>query len=283
MGMIVPAKGRIACRGSSETCHLSVARGSLIAMCGRYVLRTDASALAGQLGITQPSLFERVADREPDYNVAPTVPVVAAMERRPRGAEADAQAVRELREVRWGLIPSWAKDRSIGSKMFNARIESVTEKPSFRKAFQKRRCILPADGYYEWYRPQAPKAAKQPFFIHDASGDALAFAGLYELWRDPEVADKEDPAAWLWSATILTTASVGDLSRIHDRMPVVVPHGAYDEWLDPDFGSGEGETDALLRLLDSGRDLKLETYPVSTAVNSVKNNGPQLVDRVEAE
>src|SRR5258708_37446255 len=99
-------------------------------MCGRYVLRTDASALAGQMGITQPSLFERVAEREPDYNVAPTVPVVAAMERRPRGAAADAQAERELREVRWGLIPSWAKDRSIGSKMFNARIETVTEKPS---------------------------------------------------------------------------------------------------------------------------------------------------------
>jgi putative SOS response-associated peptidase YedK len=252
-------------------------------MCGRYVLRTDASALAGQLGITQPSLFERVAGREPDYNVAPTVPVVAAMERRPRGAGDDAQAERELREVRWGLIPSWAKDRSIGSKMFNARIETVTDKPSFRKAFQKRRCILPADGYYEWYRPEAPKGIKQPFFIHDAAGDALAFAGLYELWRDPDIEDKEDPNAWLWSATILTTASVGNLSRIHDRMPVIVPKDDFDEWLNPDFGGGEGETDELLRMLDFERDLKLETYPVSTAVNSVKNNGPQLVERVEAE
>jgi len=252
-------------------------------MCGRYVLRTDAAALAGQLGVTQPTLFERVAGREPDYNVAPTVPVVAAIERRPRGAGDEAEAVRELREVRWGLIPSWAKDPKIGSKMFNARIETVAEKPAFRKAFQKRRCILPADGYYEWYKPEAPKGVKQPFFIHDASGDALGFAGLYELWRDPAVEDKEDPAAWVWSATILTTASVGGLSRIHDRMPVVVPKDGYDEWLDPDFGAGEGQADELLRMLDVGRDLDLATYPVSTAVNSVKNNGPQLVDPVEAE
>ena len=260
-------------------------------MCGRYVLRTDAAALAGQLGVTQPKLFEQVADREPDYNVAPTTPVVAAIERRPRGAGDDAQPERELREVRWGLIPSWAKDKAIGSKMFNARLETVTEKPAFRKAFQKRRCILPADGYYEWYKPQASKATKQPFFIHDASGAALGLAGLYELWRDPSVEDTlpdaagggPNPAAWVWSATILTTESVGALNRIHDRMPVVVPQDGYDEWLDPDFGAGEGQTDELLRLLDAGRDLKLETYPVSTAVNSVKNNGPQLVEPVEPE
>jgi putative SOS response-associated peptidase YedK len=260
-------------------------------MCGRYVLRTDASALAGQFGVTQPKLFEQVVDREPDYNVAPTVPVVAAIERRPRGAGDDARAERELREVRWGLIPSWAKDRSIGSKMFNARLETVTDKPAFRKAFQKRRCILPADGYYEWYKPQVPKATKQPFFIHDASGAALGFAGLYELWRDPSVEDTlpeaagggRNPAAWVWSATILTTESVGALSRIHDRMPVVVPREGYDEWLDPDFGAGEGQADELMRLLDAGRDLKLETYPVSTAVNSVKNNGPRLVEPVEPE
>jgi len=180
-------------------------------------------------------------------------------------------------------VPSWAKDKSVGSRMFNARIESVTEKPAFKRAFMKRRCILPADGYYEWYKPEAPKATKQPFFIHDGSGSALAFAGLYELWRDPAVEDKEDPAAWLWSATILTTASVGGLHRIHDRMPVVVPAGRYDQWLDPDFGSRAGESDELLRLLDADRDLNLDTYPVSTAVNSVRNNGPELVAPVEAE
>lgn len=253
-------------------------------MCGRYVLRTDPSQLAGQLGITQPALFEQVAAGfEPNYNVAPTDQVVAAIERRPRGAEAGAEAVRKLKEVRWGLIPSWAKDRSIGQKMFNARIETVTEKASFKRAFTKRRCIIPADGYYEWYKPAGPKPVKQPFFIHDGSGAALGFAGLYELWRDPEVQDKEDPAAWLWSATILTTASVGGLHRIHDRMPVIVPRAHYDAWLDPDYGSGDGEADALLDLLDPGRDPDLETYPVATAVNSVKNNGPELLEPVEAE
>ncbi|GAA1985706.1 SOS response-associated peptidase [Catenulispora subtropica] len=253
-------------------------------MCGRYVLRTDPSQLAGQLGITQPEMFEQVAENfEPNYNVAPTDQVVAAIERHPRDAEPGSEAVRKLREVRWGLVPSWAKDRKIGQKMFNARIESVTEKASFKRAFMKRRCIIPADGYYEWYKPAGPKPVKQPFFIHDGSGDALALAGLYELWRDPEVEDKEDPAAWLWSATILTTTSVGGLYRIHDRMPVIVPRAHYDAWLDPDYGSGEGEAEALLNLLDAGRDPGLETYAVSTAVNSVKNNGPELVVPVEAE
>jgi putative SOS response-associated peptidase YedK len=111
----------------------------------------------------------------------------------------------------------------------------------------------------------------------------LGFAGLYELWRDPEIEDKEDPAAWLWSVTILTTASVGALHRIHDRMPVIVPRAHYDAWLDPDYGSGEGEADELLGMLDVGRDLALETYPVSPAVNSVRNNGPELVVPLEAE
>ena len=254
-------------------------------MCGRYVLRTDPATLADQLGVTEAPLLERLAEpgAGPNYNVAPTDPVLAAIERTPRGAGPDAAAERILREVRWGLVPSWAKDKSVGSRMFNARIESVTEKPAFKRAFMKRRCILPADGYYEWYKPEAPKATKQPFFIHDGSGSALAFAGLYELWRDPAVEDKEDPAAWLWSATILTTASVGGLHRIHDRMPVVVPAGRYDQWLDPDFGSRAGESDELLRLLDADRDLNLDTYPVSTAVNSVRNNGPELVAPVEAE
>ncbi|NUR58951.1 MAG: SOS response-associated peptidase [Catenulispora sp.] len=253
-------------------------------MCGRYVLRTDPSQLAGQLGITQPEMFEQVAEGfEPNYNVAPTEQVIAAIERRARDAGPDAEAVRKLKEVRWGLIPSWAKDRKIGQKMFNARIESVTEKASFKRAFMKRRCLVPADGYYEWYKPAGPKPTKQPFFIHDPSGDAIAFAGLYELWRDPEVEDKDDPDAWVWSVTILTTASVGGLHQIHDRMPVVVPREAYDKWLDPDFGSGEGEAEELLKLLDAGRDPGLATYPVSTAVNSVKNDGPELVAPIDPE
>ena len=249
-------------------------------MCGRYVLKQDPTALADQLGITQPMLGEQLADFEPNYNVAPTDPILAALVRKSKDG---SEPPRQLRTVRWGLIPSWAKDRKIGSKMFNARIESAAEKPSFRNAFKSRRCLLPADGYYEWYRPETPKQAKQPFFIHDPSGDALAFAGLYELWRDPEVADRDDPAAWLWTATVLTTASVGALSRIHDRMPVIVPKDLYGEWLDPEFGGAPGDADALLNMLDYQRDPRLEMYPVSNLVNSVKNGGPELVEPVVAE
>jgi putative SOS response-associated peptidase YedK len=253
-------------------------------MCGRYVLRTDPSQLADQLGIEEQEGLEQVAETfEPNYNVAPTNPVVAAIERHPRDAEPGSEAVRKLKVVRWGLVPSWAKDRKIGQKMFNARIETVAEKASFKRALMKRRCLVLADGYYEWYTPSGPKPVKQPFFVHDPSGAALAFAGLYELWRDPEVKDNDDPAAWLWSATILTTASVGGLHRIHDRMPVVVPPEHYDAWLDPDYGSGEREPEALLDLLDVGRDPHLEAYPVSPAVNSVRNNGPELVVPIEAE
>lgn len=261
-------------------------------MCGRYVLRQDPTALAAQMGIRQPTLGERLAAYEPNYNVAPTDEVVAVLERPERGAAgAQAGAVRDLHAVRWGLIPSWTTVpvgaqggvRSVGAKMINARIETAAEKPSFRTAFRKRRCILPADGYYEWYRPMTHKQQKQPYFIHDPSGRALAFAGMYELWRDPAVEDRDDPVAWLWTATILTTTSVGSLSRIHDRMPVLVPRANFDMWLDPDFGSGPGDVEALRGMLDSDRDPELAAYAVSTAVNSVRNDGPALIEAVAVE
>ena len=128
--------------------------------------------------------------------------------------------------VRWGLVPFWAKDRAIGSRMINARAETVDAKPAFRAAFARRRCLLPADGYYEWYQPggdakAAKRAAKQPYYIHRADGGPLAFAGLYELWRDRAVPD-DHPDAWLWTATIITTSAPDELGRIHDRMPMVI-------------------------------------------------------------
>ena len=165
-------------------------------MCGRYAASKNPADLVEE--------FEVVVapDKElkPDYNVAPTKLVYAVLDRRPRdstGSDGSTGEVRrELAIVKWGLVPSWAKDPAIGNKMINARVETVSEKPSYRRAFAKRRCVLPADGYYEWYTPTdgaktaSGKPVKQPFFIHQADGRSLAMAGLYELWRDPTRADE---------------------------------------------------------------------------------------------
>ena len=138
---------------------------------------------------------------EPSYNVAPTQTVYAVVERTPKD-EPEKAPVRSLQPVRWGLVPSWAKDPAIGNRMINARMETVAEKPAYKKAFAKRRCLLPADGYFEWYGET--KGKKQPFFIHPADGSVLAMAGLYELWRDKSKPD-DDPDRWLWTCTVLTT------------------------------------------------------------------------------
>ena len=183
-------------------------------MCGRYASAKDPEALVEEFEVEE-SLVE--APLPSDYNVAPTKTVYAVMSRRPGEAEeADEPAPlqRQLRLVKWGLVPSWAKDPSIGSRMINARSETLADKPAFRKAFGKRRCLLPADGYYEWYSPQsvgAPATAKgkpkkQPFYVHRSDERSLAMAGLYEWWRDKE-RDRDDPRAWLLTATIITTAA----------------------------------------------------------------------------
>ena len=168
-------------------------------MCGRYAASRDPDDLVEEFEVDRPP--ERRLD--PDYNVAPTKPVYAVLERVPRD-QPGAAAERLLAVVRWGLVPSWAKDPGIGSRLINARVETVAEKPAFRRAFARRRCLLPADGYYEWYTPEDPAAPrgkggrplKQPFFITSGDGSSLAMAGLYELWRDPS-RDDGDPAAWL--------------------------------------------------------------------------------------
>ena len=230
----------------------------------------------------------------PDYNVAPTKKIYAVMTRRPPGlagaeggngsggdgaAEAAARAagdlepVRQLRTVRWGLVPSWAKDPAIGSRMINARAETVASKPAYRRAFTKRRCLLPADGYYEWYKPGEEKAAKQPYFIHRADGAPLAFAGLYEFWRDQAHPD-DHPDAWLVTATIITTSAPDELGVIHERMPMVIPPGQWADWLDPDLQDKAQLAHLLAPAVSSG----LVTTRVSTKVNSVRNNGPELIE-----
>jgi putative SOS response-associated peptidase YedK len=187
---------------------------------------------------------------------------------------------RELRVVRWGLVPYWAKDPSIGSRLINARAETVHSKPAYRQAFKRRRCLLPADGYYEWQVPEGSAggkgAAKQPYYIFRADGGPLAFAGLYERWRDPSLPDDHE-RAWLWTATIITTSAPDDLGQIHDRMPMVIEPDRWQDWLDP-AATDPADLMALLAPAASGG---LTSYPVSRAVNSVRNNGPELIERVD--
>lgn len=265
-------------------------------MCGRYASARKRIELLEEFAVERDRVTEPL---EPDYNVAPTKPVYAVLTRRPRGTgeqdddgdagrrAAGTQAAgsqqageaRELRVVRWGLVPFWAKDRSIGSRMINARAETVSVKPAFRGAFARRRCLLPADGYYEWYRPAGDaKAAKQPYYICRQDGGPLAFAGLYELWRDRAVPD-DHPDAWLWTATIITTSAPDELGRIHDRMPMVIRPDLWADWLDP----GNNDTGELQGLLAPAVSGELISYPVSTAVNSVRNNGPGLIEPAEPE
>jgi putative SOS response-associated peptidase YedK len=242
-------------------------------MCGRYAASANPDDLVEEFEV------ERVDERErllPDWNVAPTKDVPAVITRRDRDAEEGATPVRLLRPVRWGLVPSWAKDSSIGSRLINARMETVTEKPAYRRAFAKRRCLLPADGYYEWYAAEGGK--KQPFYITRRDGRALAMAGLYEFWRDPS-ADPEDRDAWLWTSTVLTTTAEDDVGRIHDRMPLMVPPERWAEWLDP----ANDDTAAAADLLVPASPGALDAWPVATLVNNVRNNGPELVDPLPAD
>jgi putative SOS response-associated peptidase YedK len=187
--------------------------------------------------------------------------------------------VRELRVVRWGLVPFWAKDTSIGSRLINARAETVATKPAFRRAFARHRCLLPADGFYEWEKSGDPKhPTKQPYYIHREDGGVLAFAGLYELWRAKDRPD-DDQGAWLWTATIITTRAEDEVGRIHDRMPMVIDPDRWADWLDPTATSAE----ALHGLMMPAASAHLTTYPVSTEVNSVRHNGPGLIEPMEGD
>ncbi|MGH3274735.1 MAG: SOS response-associated peptidase [Streptosporangiaceae bacterium] len=241
-------------------------------MCGRYASARKRVELLEEFSVQRDRVSE---DLPPDYNVAPTKSVYAVLDREAGGV------ARELRVVRWGLVPSWAKDVSIGSRLINARAETVSEKPSFRHAFARRRCLLPADGYYEWQVLEgagpAGRKLKQPYFIHRADGRPLAFAGLYELWRDARVPDGE-AGAWLWTATVITTTAPDDLGQIHDRMPMVIAPESWADWLNP----GKRDVTELRALLTPAAGRGLVSYPVSTEVNSVRNNGPELVDPVPA-
>ena len=230
-------------------------------MCGRYASTRNAMDIAASFGIREDEVDEEI---EADYNVAPTKDVYAVVERPPR-EDKTADPTRQLRVARWGLVPSWAKDPSIGSRLINARLETVDEKPAFKKAFASRRCLLPADGYYEWYGEK--KGSKQPFFIHPKDGGLLAMAGLYEFWRSPE-------GEWLFTVTVITTQAEDALGHIHDRMPMLVEPDRWEAWLSP---AAQGD---LRQLLVPAAPGLLDARPVSTLVNNVANNGPELLDPV---
>ena len=226
-------------------------------MCGRFASTTPPDKLAAYFGAEAPA--EPDEETSPDYNVAPTrdVPVVRVRDE-----------ARHLDHLRWGLVPRWAKDLRIGSKMINARSETVATKNSFRSAFAKRRCIVSADGFYEWKRND--DGSKQPMYIHRADGDPLALAGLWERWRDAE--DLRE----FHTFTILTCGPNATMEPIHNRMPVMLAPSDWEEWLQPE----NQDTDHLQRLLVPAPEGLLATRPVSTDVNSVRNNNPTLIDSI---
>ncbi|WP_309647568.1 SOS response-associated peptidase [Nocardioides sp.] len=241
-------------------------------MCGRYASSRRPEDLVEEFEIAQSRVDTPLA---PDFNVAPTKEVYAVLER-PPSKQSEEPPERQLRVLRWGLVPSWAKDPSIGNKMINARMETVAEKPAYKRAFAKRRCLLPADGYFEWYPTsqltKAGKPRKQPFFIRPQDHATLAMAGLYEIWRDPTRAD-DDPERFRWTCTVLTTQAEDAVGHIHDRMPLMVEPDRWSAWLDPTAPQG-----SLLDLLVPAAPGNLEAYPVSTLVSNVRNNGPELIE-----
>jgi putative SOS response-associated peptidase YedK len=217
-------------------------------MCGRYTLKTPVDSLVEAFDIEEyPSSIT------PSYNVAPTQEVAAVVEE---------DETRKLEVFHWGLIPSWAKDPAIGNKMINARAETVSEKPSFRKAFKARRCLVLADGFYEW---QKTDNGKQPYHVKMADGSPFAFAGLWETWNNGEE---------ICSCTVITTEANALMSEIHHRMPVILHPEDYGMWLDPDFE----EEEPLTSLLKPYPADAMEAYAVSRRVNKPSNNEPSVLE-----
>ncbi len=217
-------------------------------MCGRFTLTTNLGAIAARVGVAR-FLGEGVAR----YNIAPTQTVIVVND----------DGTRQLTQMQWGLIPSWAKDPAIGNRMINARAETVATKPAFRVAFRKRRCVIPADGFYEW-RPLGRR--KQPVYIALKSREPFGFAGLWESWTAPDGGEVK-------SCTIITTEANEILKPIHHRMPVILTREGESVWLDPTIQDPE----RLLPLLKPYPPHEMEAYPVSTKVNSPTNDGPECV------
>ncbi len=224
------------------------------AMCGRFTLFSSPERLAELFGLAEPP---RLAPR---YNIAPTQPVAIVR------ADAQTQA-REWALVQWGLVPSWAKDLGMGSRLINARAETVAEKPAVRAAFKRRRCLIPADGFYEWQRTDK---GKQPYFVHLRDGSPFAMAGLWEFWEGPD-------GSALESCTILTTGANELMAPLHNRMPVIVAPEDYQDWLTIDLDRERDRASLLHHLLRPFPAEAMDAYPVSTYVNSPRNEGADCI------
>jgi putative SOS response-associated peptidase YedK len=250
-------------------------------MCGRYALRRDVDDLVTEFEVDDNTLSGPDAVVTLSTNVAPTTTPPVVLERFRKGEE-DAPPTRSLRALKWGLVPSWSKDASGGARMVNARVESLLSKPAFARAAVARRCLVPVDAWYEWQAGTVAtakdgKPLKQPFAVANADGSVLSLAGIYEFWKD-ESKPAEDPARWLVSFAVVTTAAEPGLDRLHERMPLVVPRDLRDAWLDPSLDEAE-EVQALIDAVP--RDLflggTLEAHPVSRKVGNVRNTDDDLL------
>jgi putative SOS response-associated peptidase YedK len=224
-------------------------------MCGRFTQQRPASELA-EIFAAEPL----VDDPGARFNVAPTDEALVVVQREER---------RAITAYRWGLVPHWATDLKGGSRMFNARAETLTTSPAFRAAFQRRRCLVPVDSFYEWKREGT---VRQPYRVVREDGRPLALAGLWAGWRDP-TSDPESPIV-VRTFTIVTTTPNGALADLHDRMPVIVPEDAWGRWLDP----APSDTGELLGLLQPTDEIALRVHAVSRAVNDVRRDGPELIE-----
>jgi putative SOS response-associated peptidase YedK len=245
-------------------------------MCGRFALYTPPANIARYFQANLAAGAD--AEHAPSWNVAPTDSVLGVRDRPPRPVPAEeggeppaGEPERILMSFRWGLIPWWSKDAKSGSRLFNARSETVATRASFRDAFKERRIIVPADGFYEWHKTKT--GAKQPHYFSRADGQPLAFAGLAERWRDKNAGPD---APLIRSCTVITTSAGPDMSSIHDRMPVILDPSVFDVWLDPANEDIE-ELRALLRAPAAGTVVH---HRVGTRVGSVRNNDPALVEAV---
>jgi putative SOS response-associated peptidase YedK len=226
-------------------------------MCGRFVQYNLLQVLVQRFHID--TVWGEII---PNYNIAPTQEVLTIVRH---------DNENKLEKLHWGFVPFWAKDISIGARMINARVETVAEKPSFRNAFKKQRCLIPADGFYEW---KGERGNKQPYYVSIPSGEPFVFAGLWETWTDKERGEE----SVYKSCTIITTAARGTLREIHHRMPVILDPKFYDKWLN----AGIQDPKELEMILKQGLIHDIIYYPVSKLVNSVKNNDPNCIKRIDA-
>lgn len=245
-------------------------------MCGRYASFREAQALADAFDVEE--ITDAARNLPASYNVAPTDGVRIVVDRAPRNDRgADDAARREMHVARWGLVPPWAKDLSIGSRMFNAREDSLATKRSFAPSLRARRCLVLAEGYYEWLKEEVPgqsKPRRTPFYIHRSDAAPLAFAGLYSWWPNPDL-PQGAPDRWVLSTTIVTTQARGGLERIHHREPVVLADAVTTGWLDPTVTDAQ---EALAALAEPSPPMSW--HEVSARVGSVRNDDPELIEAI---